>query len=296
MVIGTTIAAAPFVARRASLTRRSFCLVAVDELQDRVMLLPVLLASLGAAPSLAAPGLRCADFTQPTCDAFTDHLVQQLGAQGLKVVSSSDISSVLGLDRQKTLLGCVESSCTAELAGALGVDAIVTGSVARVAPTVLVNVRVISAKNGQVLAAFSESATGAETVPKTLERAAIHIAEAVIAETTPRSRSRLSPGVWAAGGVALAAGIGGGICLGLASSANTELRTTVGAPSTYDAQGTADRGRTFAIAGYALVGVAAAAALTSGALALFGRSSDAVAIAPVITPTGGAVVFGGTFP
>jgi len=260
------------------------------------MLLPVLLASLGAAPTLAAPGLRCADFSQSVCDAFTDHLVQQLGAQGLKVVSSSDISSVLGLDRQKTLLGCAESSCTAELAGALGVDAIVTGSVARVAPTVLVNVRVISAKNGQVMAAFSESATGAETVPKTLERAAIRIAEAVISETTPPSKSRTSPGVWVAAGVAVAAGIGGGVCLGLASGASTELRTTVGAPASYDPQATASRGQTFAVVGYTLVGVAVAAAVTSGALALFGRSAGPVAIAPVITPSGGAVVLGGTFP
>ena len=47
------------------------------------------------------------------------------------VTSSKDVQAIVGLDRQKQLLGCGTQSCSAELAGALSVDAPLFGSVAK---------------------------------------------------------------------------------------------------------------------------------------------------------------------
>jgi TolB-like protein len=61
------------------------------------------------------------------------HELQRLGA--FDVLTSEAIRSVLALERQKQLMGCVEgqSTCLAELAGALGVDHLVTGKISRAA-------------------------------------------------------------------------------------------------------------------------------------------------------------------
>lgn len=64
-------------------------------------------------------------------------LATHLREHGLKVMTGRDIGAVLGLERQKQLLGCMDdsTSCSAELAGALGVGALVVGTVAGWTPT-----------------------------------------------------------------------------------------------------------------------------------------------------------------
>ena len=157
----------------------------------------VVSAVLSATPKLAAPGLRCADFSVNACEAFNDHLNQGLSARGLSVVSAADISAVLGHERQKAMLGCAEDSCSAEIAAALGVDGMVVGSVAKVGNSILVNVRIVSAKNSESLAQFSRSATNVDAVAPALEDAARVLAERLNPRDArdQRQRARRSPGV-----------------------------------------------------------------------------------------------------
>lgn len=253
----------------------------------------VVSAVLSATPKLAAPGLRCADFSVNACEAFNDHLNQGLTARGLSVVSAADISAVLGHERQKAMLGCAEDSCSAEIAAALGVDGMVVGSVAKVGNAILVNVRIVSAKNSQSLAQFSRSATSVEAVPTALEDAA-----RVLADKLAPSESRGPPRTLALipGGVAVAAGIGAGVAFAMSLDAAQKLRT-MNAPAELDPIATASTGRTAQTAGWILAGVAGAGAIGAVVLLVVGSPpGDAPPVTFVPTPEGGSLVVQGRFP
>lgn len=64
--------------------------------------------------------------TMATLNGFLAGAVRD---EGFTVITPSQIGAVLGLERQKQLLGCAESSCLAEIGGAMGVDFIVQGTV-----------------------------------------------------------------------------------------------------------------------------------------------------------------------
>lgn len=85
--------------------------------------------------------------------AFTELLTSAVDQSKLfKVVSSRDIASMLGLERQKALLGCSDdTSCLTEVADALGTDYVMQGTVGKVGATYLVTVRLIDSKRSRVV-------------------------------------------------------------------------------------------------------------------------------------------------
>src|SRR3954469_8990811 len=114
---------------------------------------------LAAAPvRIATTGWSFSGVDAPVGEAFLDRFANQLAANGIKVTTAKDIAGVLGLERQKQLMGCgaETSSCLAELAGALGVDAVLSGSVVKVGSGLNVTLRVIGARNGAEIASASE--------------------------------------------------------------------------------------------------------------------------------------------
>lgn len=125
------------------------------------MLLSLLtLALLSAEPGpirVAAPSLQLVNLDPKLGDFYTEHLAQQLTFQGIRTQTPKDIAAVLGLERQRKLLGCTEGQCTTELGQALGVDAILLGSVTRIEKSYQVNVRIVSAVDAQLLASVSTS-------------------------------------------------------------------------------------------------------------------------------------------
>lgn len=148
-----------------------------------------LLALLAAAPDaptaapavplkLASPGLSGVNVA-PEFKAFvTDHLGQELVLAGVEVVSSSQISAVLGLEREKQLLGCgTESdSCVTELASALGVDGLVVGTIAKLGTSLQLDVRVASAADAKNLAVYSTAIKDETGLTEALQRAAKNVA------------------------------------------------------------------------------------------------------------------------
>jgi hypothetical protein len=96
-------------------------------------------------------------------DLLSDALIGELRKRpGLTVVTEGDVAAVLGLERQKALMGCNESSsCLTEIAGALGVDRIVHGSVGRVGASLLVNLSSLDAKTARPVTSVSERLKGA---------------------------------------------------------------------------------------------------------------------------------------
>ncbi len=111
------------------------------------MLFPTLLVvSLSAAPAEAAPGAPAKpklivlafvaqNGAQPDLATLLEEAtVAEVSRAGyFQVIGSKDVQTLLGLERQKQLLGCSEDSgsCMTELAGALGARFVLTGSVSK---------------------------------------------------------------------------------------------------------------------------------------------------------------------
>ena len=110
--------------------------------------------------TLALPGLRGADVSPEKAAFFSAHLATQLSREGIEVTAGDDIAAVLGLERQRQLLGCSEGSeCMVEIANALGADGIVTGNIAKLGTDMGVNIKVLDGKTGKAIALFSANAT-----------------------------------------------------------------------------------------------------------------------------------------
>jgi TolB-like protein len=80
-----------------------------------------------------------------------------------EIIGRSDIASMIGFEQQKKVLGCVEdSSCLAEIGGALGVDYVLIGSLGRLGTLYRVDLKVVDTKKARVLGRFGESVTNEE--------------------------------------------------------------------------------------------------------------------------------------
>jgi hypothetical protein len=277
----------------------------------------VALAATGAqaqpAPSstratvVALPELRTFNLDPKLQSFFVEHLALQLKLQGLQVVTQRELETMLGVERQKALLGCNDgsTSCSAELASALGADAIVIGDIGHLGPTYQVNLKAIAGKDGKTLAAFAESTGAEDKVLELLSVAAPRLAESIFKNLgrVPPPNAALVSGsagprrfAWAplAGGALLVAG--GGVSFFLAGQTYSELSS--GKPLTEaDGRSVVARGQTQELLGMVGIGLGAAALVTGAVMYALGPSSDGAPtalVAPV--PGGAAVVFSGRLP
>lgn len=80
------------------------------------MLTPtLLLCVLSAAPKVAVTRFSVIDLRDARAEFYTEHFADRLHDQGVDVVTPREVQALLGLDRQKQLLGCDESSsCVTE--------------------------------------------------------------------------------------------------------------------------------------------------------------------------------------
>jgi hypothetical protein len=132
----------------------------------------VVLLSGAAAPAVeGAPGLVVLD-VKPThgvpatlAQVLGDVLLinlRQSGAFG-KIVSGADLDGMLQLEQQKTVLGCEEDNCLAELGGLLGVPYLLRGQVARLGGDFLITLHLVGVEESSVLArAMTQVKTEAE--------------------------------------------------------------------------------------------------------------------------------------
>ena len=243
-----------------------------------VALLAALLVQ--AAPvKVAVPGFTLSGVDATVGDAWVDRFITLLSADGsFKLTTSRDIAQVLGIERQRELLGCsdAKTSCLAELAGALGVDAILTGTVVHSGAGYSATLRVLKANNGSQIAAVTGRLKDVDAledwldaqVPEVarqlravfgLEAAAAAPPGAVEVTGSPAvsAKVRLLPVV--AGGVLAVAGT---VLFGLSKGEASALRSMSLTMAEIDAH--ASTGRTFEGAGLGLIiagGVAVAAGL-----------------------------------
>jgi hypothetical protein len=139
----------------------------------RPSLLLLLVAAAAARPAYAAEAapLRLAvldldanDTVAPGVLRTLDELMLAEAQRGglLQVLGMSDLRAVLGLERQRQLLGCDSGECLAELGGALGVDRILAGSIGRVGDAYYLNMKLIRATTAVVDARAGREVRGGE--------------------------------------------------------------------------------------------------------------------------------------
>ncbi|MFH1808421.1 MAG: hypothetical protein ABIJ09_06745 [Pseudomonadota bacterium] len=81
-----------------------------------------------------------------TTDALTTELRK---LKGVNAIGMDEIRAMLAHEASKQLLGCDQESCLGEIAGALGVDELVTGSLTRVGQTSVLSLRRLDMLNAQ---------------------------------------------------------------------------------------------------------------------------------------------------
>jgi hypothetical protein len=119
-----------------------------------VTVLWVILAA-SPVPRMALTDLAPVQVSSAEAALFAEQLVQDFASLGLNVVSSRDLATLLGFERQKQLLGCNEESCLAELAGALGVDALLKGDIGKLGEGYALTLKVLNAHNASVVARWN---------------------------------------------------------------------------------------------------------------------------------------------
>jgi TolB-like protein len=125
-------------------------------------------------PKIAVLDLRDAGGGKDIAATLTDVVTVALNKLGVfDVLSRSDIQRMLQFEQQKQALGCEsDTSCLAEIGGALGVALLVTGSVGKVGSSFLVNLSLTDTKTVKVEAREQRQVASADELPAQVEAAA----------------------------------------------------------------------------------------------------------------------------
>jgi len=148
----------------------------------RAALLALALAASAAAPARAAdkPRTRLAlislatgeGISRKSADVVEEALLNALARTGrFQVVGRSDVASLIGFEREKQLAGCSDdTSCAAEIAGALGVPYVGAASMGRLGRYSVVSLKIIEVSKARVVARCEERMKSEDDIADALDR------------------------------------------------------------------------------------------------------------------------------
>ncbi|MGC4122848.1 MAG: hypothetical protein QM765_51405 [Myxococcales bacterium] len=309
---------------------------------SRFLLLLALALLLPAVAHAAAPvkRVKIAVLDVRAVGAFDPKTVQGLStlvaseaAKGpFKVYAGADLSALMGFEKQKQLLGCAESSCLAELGGALGVDYLLSTEVSEIGGVWLLSMTLLDVVHSQAanrvtqrteklkelidlaqtatteaLSAIAPKADSArpdgsspavaQPEPKTGPKpdAAKPASATVQVAAAPQRMSTIRTAGIALDAVGAAALIGGGVC-GILSLGNYDKAKSTANLADFESARSA--GKTQALAADVLYGAGAVALGVGLVLTIIGGDAPAPA-QPVVTagpiPGGAAMLVTGGF-
>jgi TolB-like protein len=237
-------------------------------------------------------------------DAMSERFASELGkGSGVRVVTRRDVEQVLGLERQKALLGCSESSnsCIAELAAGLGANAMITGTVVPVGSKVTVTLRLIDARDGRVVSSESARLRDLDAAQDWLDAQAPMTRTKVIEffgsaelkqKTAPPSVNWLP---WVTTGLGAAAAVSGAV-LFASSKGDAQALRDVTPSSTLNISETAKSGQTKETAGVILL-AAGGAVLVGGVIwGVVSSTRPSASVGLAVIPNGSAIVLTGALP
>ncbi len=113
---------------------------------------------------IAVLNLSSSGSTEHVAENLTQVIVVELKQiKGLSLITRDEIKSILSFEQDRQLLGCDDSSCLAELGGALGVEYLLTGNVGQMGATYLLHLKLINIREATVANRVAESFTGDES-------------------------------------------------------------------------------------------------------------------------------------
>jgi hypothetical protein len=136
--------------------------------------------------------------------ALTDALTQEISARGFfDVISARDLKNLLGVERERQLLGCTESNCLTELAGAIGARFILSGQLSRLGEAYQLSIETLDTQKAKPIGRSTRIAPTLESLRAQIPWA---VAEATGTPLPPEPSRVLPYSVLAAGCGALLAG------------------------------------------------------------------------------------------
>lgn len=251
----------------------------------------LLLLLLTAAPhSVVVPQPVVVDVKPEAAAYFAQSLSSALTNKGLKIITQTELQTMLGLERQKQLLGCeTETTCLAEISSALGADRILQLSIARFTKSLRVTAKLLNA-NGDVLFTQERRASSDDELVDIAPSLASEVYESMF----PTPKRQVVPSL-ITGGAALV-GVGFGIA-GLVQAGHFEQQLRGTSPLSYEAWNAAVAGgETWQWIARIGFGVGGALAVTSVILALaLPAESPAAHVNVVMTAQGGFLTVGGAW-
>lgn len=110
---------------------------------------------IAAAPDMAVTTLQAEKgMDEGVVRVLNETMLAQLAATGRfgQILSGSDIQAMLDHEQAKTMLGCEQDSCLAQLGGALGVPFLLVPSVGKVGSRIVLNLKIVGVDEAKVMA------------------------------------------------------------------------------------------------------------------------------------------------
>ncbi|MBX5481211.1 MAG: hypothetical protein IRZ16_05080 [Myxococcaceae bacterium] len=273
----------------------------------RTLLVPcAIVAALAAAPAVAASSeapklivleLSAAGGIDPTvAGALSESIASEIGTRGYyQVISAREVQTLLGMERQKQLLGCSDdgSACLAELSGALGARFVLSGTLARLGEAYQLTLQTLDTQKAQTLARATRLAKDLSTLRALVPFA---VSEATATPPPPAPSKVLQYGLMGAGALAVVAGgILGQSALSQQAALQSELLRGERFPGTLDTFASYER-RKEAIDRDKLIAlgavVAGAALIATGVVTLPADPGGAVPHASLVPTANGVALVG----
>jgi len=123
-------------------------------------------------------------------ESLTDIVVKEIDRfQAFSTITKDEIQKLLEHAEQKQAMGCDDTSCLAEIGGALGVDFLVSGGVGRLGGVYMVSLKLIDVRNAKVVSRQEREVRGSEEELIAASRAA---AQALMRPLAKEASGKLS--------------------------------------------------------------------------------------------------------
>ncbi|MBM4777417.1 MAG: hypothetical protein GQE15_06905 [Archangiaceae bacterium] len=147
------------------------------------LLLHIATAATPEPVGIAITPLQLVDVSPELGGYAEDRLANHLGDLGFKVTTPADIAALLGIERQRQLLGCSEDGCNAEIGSALGVPLMLVGRVTKLEERFDIDLRVIRQRDGLVVARDTRRIVGIKGLGELMEAAGDSLAKQLAPKT-----------------------------------------------------------------------------------------------------------------
>ena len=120
-------------------------------------IVPNVLAADDTKVRLAVLDLKPTDVSPATAENLTDVLIGELAATGaFTVTDRKTVQALLAKANAQERLGCDDTQCWIELAGALNARYLVTGTVGRLGETTVISAQLIDTRAAEVVGRVNE--------------------------------------------------------------------------------------------------------------------------------------------